>query len=128
MELKDLIHRRILRGVSFNEPRIVDGEEASSCTFVLGRDTFTAVEDPSDGYRSSLGELIPGGKCSNMFPLNCHVRMTMVETENQNLLIMTDIFTNEPVLTIGTTNTDDYYPSFVSDFQPQNMAANKARR
>jgi len=31
------------------------------------------------------------------------------------------------VLEIGTTNTDDYYPSFVGIFNPQNMAVNQGR-
>lgn len=28
------------------------------------------------------------------------------------------------VLTLGTENTDDYYPSFVCDWQPENLADN----
>ncbi len=28
------------------------------------------------------------------------------------------------VLEVGTDNSDDYYPSFVANFQPENMATN----
>ena len=34
--------------------------------------------------------------------------------------------TQQPVIRIGTHNTDDYYPNFVAEFFPENMKVNAA--
>lgn len=43
-------------------------------------------------------------------------------------LVLVSEITDKPVLVVGTSNTDDYYPSFVASFQPQNMSLNSERR
>lgn len=129
-----------LTGVSFQEQEFPaqwgEGmEKANSCTFVLNGETYTAVEDPSDGYRSSMRYLLKGGECSNMFP---PVLVRVVhQTEDheggswktkQDILAFVDAFTGKNVLEVGTSNTDDYYPSFVSHFEPKNMVYNVTQR
>lgn len=141
IDIQEFVKKRadkicVLTGVSFvnkvdefNEYR--DNEDAQHCTFVLDDVTYTAIEDPSDGYRSSLNYLIKHGECSNLFPVRCfvHVREAQDSEEYRHLAIveLVDIFTREVVLAFGTDNTDDYYPSFVAVFKPENMACNRAR-
>lgn len=40
-------------------------------------------------------------------------------------LELIDVVTGKVVLEVGTDNTDDYYPSFVSAFWPEHMASNE---
>lgn len=97
-------------------------EDASVCRFVLDGKAYTATEDPDDGYRSYLGTLQEGGEVKNSFPAQrvlCYMRGGSDET-----LVFRDVVTGKEVLEVGTDNTDDYYPSFVAHFQPQNMAIN----
>lgn len=132
-DLKSLEGVFTLQGVSFDD-RIVRKDywgdtKCNHCTFVLDGKTYTAVEDPSDGYRSSMEHLLVGGsECTNMFPVPCYVIARFKERSDYNrcdILELFDIFTGECVLEVGTSNTDDYYPSFVASFDPKAMAANK---
>lgn len=128
-----------LTGVSFNTYRhhTDDWDDAEHCTFVLNGVSYTAVEDPSDGYRSSLRELLVGGECTNMFP-PVLVRLRLMESGEDNgdgfgydkndALMLVDAFTAQPVLIVGTTNTDDYYPSFIARFDPTAMVYNQPRK
>lgn len=129
--LESLVGISKLTGVSFVEVKAEYGQSANTCTFVLDDVTYTAVEDPNDGYRSSLSSLDVGGECSNMFTpcfVSCRYRVKHEEEYNSGdceILEMKDIFTDEIVLEIGTSRTDDYYPSCVMSFHPEAMAINK---
>lgn len=128
-----------LTGVSFDavvydeEDSYRSTEQSQTCTFVLNGVTYTAVEDPSDGYRSSMRILYVGGECSNMFPPSL-VRVTYRDVDpeydniKEDLLVLVDAFTGKDVLLVGTHNTYDYYPSFVANFQPENMVYNVTKR
>ena len=105
-----------------------DGENASTLTFVLDGVTYTCTEDPSDGYRSSMRSLVVGGvTVSNTFAPQRVVCSHTTESEygdGADLLVMRDVVTGKDVLTIGTDNVDDYYPSFIANFDPTAMACN----
>lgn len=87
--------------------------------FELDGVTYTAVEDPDDGYRSMLGDIIVTNyKVPNQFP-PIVVEGSLGTPDRPCLLVLS--FCGKPVVTLGTDNSEDYYPSFVADFQPENM-------
>lgn len=130
--LTDLVGVYKLTGVSFSLKARPEASYAHSpanvCAFVLDGKTYSAIEDENDGYRSALGELLEDGECTNMFPVPCYVICRHMERDEHNMLcdtlVMTDIFTGQVVLEVGTDNSDDYYPSFVNSFHPEAMASN----
>lgn len=131
--LEDLLGEHTLDAVdTFVEKVKIWGDEfedANGIRFRLDGAVYTAVEDPSDGYRSSLGTLFLGGEVTNVFP---PVRVTARKKpdgkhDKNDTLELVDIATGKVVLEVGTDNSDDYYPSFVSSFSPENMATNQPR-
>ena len=102
-------------------------ENASVIRFRLDGKVYTAVEDPSDGYRSSMDKIfVSDDEIANSFP-PCKVLARMkgrTEYSNNETLECIDCITGKIVLEVGTDNYDDYYPSFVSNFHPENMAVN----
>ncbi|WP_024898834.1 hypothetical protein [Brucella rhizosphaerae] len=135
MELKDLIGRHMLDAVDFTNAMIKgwldEYEDCEVCRFRLDGTTYVAVEDPDDGYRSSMRELLvdENATMSNVFPaieVEAAYRDKYGDHDGADILMLVDVVTGKTVLEIGTDNTDDYYPFFVSDFQPQNMATNQA--
>lgn len=106
-------------------------EDANGIRFRLDGVIYTAMEDPSDGYRSSMDHLFVStdAKLVNVFP---PIRVLARKKENDqwqvhDTLEVIDLVTGKVVMEVGTDNTDDYYPSFVSAFHPENMATNVAR-
>ena len=103
--------------------------DANVVDFVLDGRVFSAVEDPEDGYRSSLGKILVDRVASvkNMFP-PCHViasRRQDREYEKNDMIDFVDVLTSKVVLSVGTENTDDYYPYFVGIFDPTAMCYNE---
>lgn len=90
---------------------------------------YTAVESPDDGYRSSMDKLfVENCEIKNWFP---PVRVMARKKPDDNwgkndTLELIDVVTGKTVAEFGTDNSDDYYPSFVSAFWPENMATNAA--
>ena len=104
-------------------------DDANVVDFVLDGRVFSAVEDPEDGYRSSLGKILVDRVASvkNMFP-PCHViasRRQDREYEKNDMIDFVDVLTSKVVLSVGTENTDDYYPYFVGIFDPTAMCYNE---
>lgn len=131
VELKDLVGLKKLSGIDFlDEPsgnEWCDGEISQVCLFELDGIVYKAKEDPNDGYRSSCEEIeIVNTKIKNKFKAQkvyC-VHVERGDYHSSDLLAIHDVVTNKVVLTVGTDNSDDYYPSFVANFQPENMAVN----
>lgn len=108
-----------------NEPKDKYYSDANSIRFRLNGTVYIAIEDPDDGYRSSLGELIIGDKITNTFKPN-RVKGVYRELANScDIIEFVDCITNKVVLEIGTDNTDTYYPFFVANFSPENMFINQ---
>lgn len=127
MELKDLAGEHVLDAVDFD----VGTSRHESCEIVrfrLDGETYSAVEDPEDGYRSCLGELLTEDvQLKNIFP-KIRVVGRYQSDINNDVLELIDGETGKAVLEIGTRNCDDYYPYFVGDFYPENMATNKGKK
>lgn len=135
MELKDLVGEHLLTGVDFCTQQIKqydwsdDLEDCQVVRFCLDDVVYVATEDPSDGYRSYLGQLIIDNTntMSNQFLAQRVVGVHRVKGNYDtvdDILELIDVVTGEVVLEVGTDNCDDYYPSFVSSFHPEAMAIN----
>lgn len=102
-------------------------EDCELIRFRLNGTVYTAIEDPSDGYRSCMSSLIvsPNDEMKNVFP---PVRVMGIKKAptygTHDTLQLIDLKTGKVVLEVGTDNDDDYYPSFVSAFWPEHMAVN----
>lgn len=133
-ELTDLIGRRRLDAVDFDDEKIKeyygDGyEDASVCRFRLDGVVYIAIEDPSDGYRSSMRELTVANDATmkNVFPaidVDGRHRTSGEYGTEDDVLELVDAVTGKVVLEVGTDNVDDYYPGFVASFHPESMVTN----
>ena len=129
MELQDLVGQHVLDAVDFTNEDIPDGlggtDGSQVCRFRLDGVVYAAIEDPSDGYRSSMRGIVvvEDAKLTKAFPM---VRVIGIyqESYSEDVLRLFDVETGKSVLEVGTLNTDDYYPSFVASFSPENMTIN----
>lgn len=134
--LESLVGEHILDAVdTFTESVKQYGDHFEDCSIIrfrLDGKVYTATEDPDDGYRSSLGTLFMSADepMRNTFPaIRVDARKKANETYQTNdTLELVDLVTGKVVLEVGTDNTDDYYPSFVGAFWPENMATNQDQR
>lgn len=132
VELKSLIGKHELSGVDFENQSIKhyefsDLEDCQVVRFCLDGKTFMAVEDPSDGYRSCMRHcIVVEDKIKNRFsPVEVYGIMKGPDCYDQNDIIQFyDTSTNKIVLEIGTSHTDDYYPSWVAKWSPENLCLN----
>ena len=72
MELKDLEGKHVLTGVDFGKLKNKDYsyDESTTVDFILDGKIFSAIEDPNDGYRSCMSEIIEnreGADIKNIF-------------------------------------------------------------
>jgi len=134
MELNELLGPHKLTGVDMNNESLnTYGSYFEDCqviNFVLDGKTYTATEDPNDGYRSNMRDIVKSKyNVKNKFP-PCKVLGVMREKDehhSHDILDLIDVKTNKVVLSVGTEDTDDYYPTWVGIFTPENMAINMAK-
>lgn len=133
MKLEDLVGEHELTGVDFGTlPPDEDNyryDTANTMTFVLDGHAYLATEDPSDGYRSCLADLmeVPGPVANTFQPCLVLVRHRTQGSyaQSDDVLECVDIVTGKLVLEVGTENDGDYYPSYVANFTPEHMACNQ---
>jgi len=131
VDFSSLLGEHVLSGVDMAvEQRKTYGdsyEDANACRFVLDGVAYTALEDPSDGYRSCLDKVFVGGSVANTFsPIKVVGTMRPAGSYHANdVLTFIDSATGLIVLEVGTEDSDDYYPGFVAAFHPENMASNR---
>ena len=83
---------------------------------------FLAMEDPEDGYRSALGDLYQRWVRKEDFQSGMEpLKGTMTIAPDGEQVMFTSSEGKE-LLVIGTDMSDDYYPSFVSDWDPPERA------
>jgi hypothetical protein len=131
MELKDLVGDHILSGVEIGAltRKTYYGEEhCNYIKFTLDGVTYSAIEDPDDGYRSYMEELVVSeGPCKIKLP-NIEVVCKMEDDtyyEKNDVLLFFDVLSGKEILAIGTKNYDDYYPYCRLDYHPENMYCNR---
>jgi hypothetical protein len=132
MELKDFIGEHLLTGVDFETEKVKESwgdgyEDCNAVNFILDGKTYTAIEDPDDGYRSHMREIKESAAVVKNVFTPCRVLGKMKydsDYEKNEVIEFIDLSTGKKVLSIGTENTDDYYPYWVAEFTPENMAVN----
>lgn len=103
------------------------GEERSCASFGMDGKTYTAIEDPNDGYRSYLSAItVDEGHTEALIgasPIGRKVVCTHEDCapaggfeDGRDLLTVTDAKTGHVWMVLGTTNTDDYYPCCVLEW------------
>lgn len=128
LTLEDLVGGHTLSGVDFDTTEIKTWSEefqkAQCIRFVLGGKTYVAVEDPDDGYRSTMEEIRLSEKpCLKTFP-GVKVVGRMKGSDGcgrNNTLQLVHAKTGKVILEVGTDNVDDYYPWYVATFNEENL-------
>lgn len=127
VELKDLVGFHDLTGVDRlgekHELYQYGGNEyCDVIRFVLDGVTYAAIENPSDGYCGHLhGLFISDTPITNSFP---PVRVFARTRDDHEILDFYDVKNGKSVLSIGTDYNDEYYPTFVATFTPEDMSIN----
>jgi hypothetical protein len=102
-------------------------KDCNYLSFVLDGKKYTAIEDPSDGYRSSMDRLtVSRGKLKNILP-DTKVMVVFSRdrySESGSLLWFYAVENGKLVMEVGTDSYDSYYPAFVGHFNPENLPAN----
>lgn len=132
VEFQELIGEHLLDAVdTVTESFETWGGHFENCeviNFRLDGKVYSAAEDPSDGYRSSMRFLREtDAAMKNVFPavrVLARHRTKGSYGDADDVLELVDLVTGKVVLEVGTSNHDDYYPSFVACFSPENMATN----
>lgn len=132
VELKSLVGKHKLSGVDFENESVKryewsDLEDCQIVRFCLDGKTYMAVEDPSDGYRSCMQHclVVPEMPKNKFEAVEVYGVMKGKENYNKNDIVQFyDTVTNKIVLEIGTSNSDDYYPSWVANWSPENLCLN----
>lgn len=137
INLTDLYGKHTLRAIKRNVNHPFD-PDASGLAIELGGVVVMFFEDPSDGYRSMLAAPLVAADSLHEFggDLNyLHIPVLIRDwkpdpnTDGSNYgevdgIEMIDRRNGKVILTVGTRNTDDYYPSFVCDWGPGNLQEN----
>lgn len=135
MELKDLTGRHVLSGIETGNAMFETSpgymEDAQYVKFCLDGVCYMAVEDPEDGYRSCCKELVISDEPCKIALPNVLVVGRMDDSnalyQDDDILVLTDVESGLDVLRIGTANTCDYYPCYVAEWMPENLACNRGR-
>lgn len=107
-----------------------DFENSTVIRFQLDEYIYSAVEDPNDGYRSCMDKMfcVHRGFTSvirNSFePVKVKARYVSKGEYDQDCDIIQFWSVDKEellILEVGTSNTGDYYPSFVGDFRVENL-------
>jgi len=115
-----LLGEHSLTGVDFSGRRSGNG-----IRFILDGVTYEVTEDECDGYRSSANPMVVTDyPITNVFPA---VKVIGSEDADDEILVLRDAETQLEVIRVGTGDAWDYYPYFISEFNPQNMAINKEK-
>jgi len=133
MELKDLVGGHVLTGCQYGTiAKENDWEYSDSSTvdFILDGKNISAIENSEDGYRSCMDELKEnreGLEITNTFkPVKVlGIIRDNDSYQNNDVVDLIDCITGKIVISVGTTNTNDYYPCFEGVFNPENMCLNK---
>lgn len=139
--LKDFVGVHKLSGVQFGvytDDNLYYGTTTQQLFLVLNGETWVFTEDPNDGYRSMLRDRVSRAddvNIINRFPdIRVAAIMRQITDEDDDdsygyletceILDMIDLRSGKRVVSLGTGNTNDYYPYCVMKFQPENLHVN----
>lgn len=127
IKLTKLVGKHILSGVEIGIGTFKIWGEDEQCNFIkftLDGVTYTAIENPEDGYRSCMERLtIATYPCKTEIP-DTEVVGRMDPDNKDTLITFIDCNTGKDVLCVGTDYSDSYYPSFVYSWFPENLSCN----
>jgi hypothetical protein len=130
IELDSLIGEHVLDAVDmFTEKG--NTWDANLIKFRLDGMVYIAIENPDDGYRSMMKEIGVATNAKDRAMKNTFMKHLVLAKKKvagaygDDILELIDVSTKKVVLEVGTHNTDDYYPQFVSSFSPENLAINQ---
>ena len=130
MKLKDLTGKHILSGIEVGQKTVERYLSKKTCNYIkftVDGTTYMALEDPSDGYRSYMHELvIVEEPCKIQLPnifVCCHMRGNG-DHESNDIIVFVDFENGKEILEIGTGNYDGYYPYCVLNYYPEDMSCN----
>lgn len=134
MQLEELVGLHQFSGADFTTEKFdnIDHygpDSAVHFNFVLDGITYTAIEDASDGYRSSMSDIkVSDYKLLNTFP-PIEVMCSMASHPEHAMYVLNghDVKNGKLVFQVGTDYSDDYYPVYIATFSPENMSANDGR-
>jgi hypothetical protein len=134
IEFESLVGKHLLSGVDETNRKTERWHGFADCqciNIVLDGKTYTAIEDPDDGYRSQLeGLFLSDEVVSNTFApvevIVSHRTRSEGYTSECDILDFVDAKNGKRVLEIGTDNTNDYYPMFVASWTPENLSVNES--
>ena len=96
--------------------------------------TIFVFEDENDGYRSSATTpIVMEAPLDEVCNYPEYVRVPVVVSElkgdygKSEGIELRDARNGKVVLRLGTDNSDDYYPCFVSEWKPDNIDVNQQR-
>lgn len=129
VSLSSLIGLHTLTAVEYGSVLNEDNERCNTFSFTLGGKTYTALEDPQDGYRSCMQQLTVSKQyLCNLIPPTRVLTVYGVEDKyteaSQRLLWFYSVETGKVVLEVGTDWSCGYYPTFVANFRPRNLPCN----
>ncbi len=93
-----------------------DCNEWRTVNFILDGEAIAAVENPSDGYRSDLAELLvikPSAVKHKFKPVNV---IGVKRGGDYSVVDFVSASSGAVILSVGTDESDDYYPSFVGEY------------
>ncbi len=99
--------------------------DASGIAFFLDGTVYLVIENPDDGYRSHMGVIFSAKASayelgiSDYENINRQVVCRHIEKDkdyNCDILEVIDVKTGHLWLRVGTQNTDDYYPWFLTEW------------
>lgn len=126
MTLQDLVGVHTLTGVGFGKVKSPSAfYETSGCgKFTLDGVTYAAIEDPDDGYRSAMKELVTCEEQPQFQIPPTLVACVRSDRFDDDTLILYDLMTGKLILEVGTRNYNDWYPCFCWSYHPENLACN----
>jgi len=121
ISLDDLVGPHVLTGVD-TDSRESTHRMADSISFTLDGQTYLAVEDPDDGYRSTMDYIARVDEpILNQFATGVKILARMSPHNSENILELLNAETGKTILRVGTDNIDDYYPCWVAEYNPENL-------
>ena len=99
--------------------------EINGAFFRINKKTFLVTENPEDGYRSSLGSILnTPHNFENVFqPIKVHINK-----KDDDIIQMVNVSNGLTIFEFGTNYSDSWYPSFVCDFNPENIGEVRRER
>lgn len=125
--LIDLVGEHLFSGIDVSEEKY-EGQSCEVINFILDDITYKVIENPSDGWRSYLGDIkISNEKILNTFPPQKVIikKKKSDKYQTNNTIQFFDAINKKLILEIGTDNADDWYPYCVMEYHPENMEINK---